>query len=141
MDKKYSNEEITIIWQPEACTHSRMCWSQLSEVFDPRKRPWIDINGAENQRIIEQVKQCPSGALSFYYNNTMQEEIIPEEVKRAIVELRPNGPIVVHGPVEIRDNEGNVIELRDTKVSSFCRCGQSQKLPFCDGSHKQLVVE
>ena len=63
--KKYSNDQITIVWQPEICTHSKLCWTHLLSVFDPRKRPWIDVDGADSERIIEQVQRCPSGALSF----------------------------------------------------------------------------
>ncbi len=67
--KKYTNGEITIVWKPEVCTHSRLCWTQLGKVFDPRIRPWINMEGADTERIIEQVSKCPSGALSFYKND------------------------------------------------------------------------
>jgi uncharacterized Fe-S cluster protein YjdI len=30
-----------------------------------RKKPWIDVNGASPAAIIEQLGQCPSGALSY----------------------------------------------------------------------------
>ena len=30
---------------------------------------WINPHGASSEKIIEQVKKCPSGALSFFYNN------------------------------------------------------------------------
>jgi uncharacterized Fe-S cluster protein YjdI len=46
----------------------RFCWTGLIEVFNPRERPWIKMDGATTERIIEQVKKCPSGALSFYKN-------------------------------------------------------------------------
>jgi len=48
-----------------------------------------------------------------------------------------NGPVRIHGPVEIKDQDGNIIEGPANKPSiSICRCGGSTKLPFCDGSHK-----
>ena len=61
----YSNGEVTVIWKPDACMHSRKCFTGLPEVFDPKRRPWIDLTKAETQKIIEQVKKCPSGALSI----------------------------------------------------------------------------
>jgi len=61
----YSNGEITVIWKPEVCIHSGICFKGLAEVFDPRRRPWIDMSQADTQRIMEQVKKCPSGALSM----------------------------------------------------------------------------
>ena len=66
--KKYSNGEITIVWKPNTCIHSTICWKGLIEVFNPKERPWIKMDGASTERIIEQVKQCPSGALSYYLN-------------------------------------------------------------------------
>ena len=67
---KYDNGEITVIWQPGICIHSAICFKGLAEVFDPRRRPWIDMSQAETARIIEQVKKCPSGALSIATNDT-----------------------------------------------------------------------
>jgi uncharacterized Fe-S cluster protein YjdI len=32
------------------------------------ERPWIKPEASSTERIIEQVKRCPSGALSFYIN-------------------------------------------------------------------------
>jgi len=61
----YSNEKITVIWKPDVCIHSGICFKGLAEVFDPRRRPWIDMSKAETMEIIEQVKKCPSGALSI----------------------------------------------------------------------------
>ncbi|HXB39710.1 MAG TPA: (4Fe-4S)-binding protein [Bacteroidia bacterium] len=65
-EKKYSNDKITIVWKPGVCTHSKNCWKNLREVFDPAKRPWINMEGAVTEKIIEQVNQCPSKALSYY---------------------------------------------------------------------------
>ena len=62
---KYPNGEITVIWKPDMCIHSGICARGLPGVFDPKRRPWIDTNQAETQQIIEQVKKCPSGALSI----------------------------------------------------------------------------
>lgn len=68
---KYTNGEITIVWKPEICIHSTLCWKGLKEVFNPLKRPWIEPNGATTDRIIEQVRKCPSGALSYYMNDAL----------------------------------------------------------------------
>lgn len=65
---KYANEDLTIVWKPAFCEHSTRCWTQLPEVFDPKIRKWINPDGAAAERIAEQVKKCPSGALGFFYN-------------------------------------------------------------------------
>jgi putative redox protein len=66
---KYGNDEITVLWKPEFCQHSTRCWTQLPEVFKPSEKKWIDPNAAGAERIGEQVRRCPSGALVFMYNN------------------------------------------------------------------------
>lgn len=135
--KKYSNGEITIVWQPEVCIHSKLCWTELLEVFDPRKRPWIDIKGADTERIIEQVQRCPSGALSFYRNNETPEPASVEA--ESLVEVSKNGPLLVYGNLVVKDAAGN--ETRKNKVTAFCRCGASGNKPFCDGTHLKINFE
>jgi uncharacterized Fe-S cluster protein YjdI len=65
---KYSNGEVTVIWKPKMCQHSKICWMNLRTVFDPFIKPWINMDGATTERIIAQVKDCPSGALSYEMN-------------------------------------------------------------------------
>jgi len=67
--KKYTNGEVTVVWKPDTCIHSAICFKGLNEVFDPRKRPWITLENSDTEKIIDQVKKCPSGALTFYLNN------------------------------------------------------------------------
>jgi uncharacterized Fe-S cluster protein YjdI len=67
----YSNGEITVVWKPGVCIHSAICFRGLSEVFNPGRGPWIDVSKADTQRIIDQVKKCPSGALSILSNEGM----------------------------------------------------------------------
>jgi uncharacterized Fe-S cluster protein YjdI len=62
--KEYTNGEITVVWQPHMCIHSKICWKGLLPVFDPRRKPWVDMDAVSSERIVAQVNQCPSGALS-----------------------------------------------------------------------------
>jgi len=66
---KYTNGEVTIVWKPDLCQHSAKCWKGLPEVFKPRDKPWITPEGTTADRIISQVKQCPSGALTFFLDS------------------------------------------------------------------------
>jgi uncharacterized Fe-S cluster protein YjdI len=70
---KYSNGEVTVVWKPKLCIHSTICWKGLIEVFNPKERPWIKIDGATTERIIVQVKQCPSGALTYFMNEEPED--------------------------------------------------------------------
>ncbi|UUC46682.1 (4Fe-4S)-binding protein [Flavobacterium cerinum] len=66
--KEYTNGEITVVWQQHLCEHSGNCVRGLPEVFRPKVKPWIEVRKASSDEIINQIKKCPSGALSFYYN-------------------------------------------------------------------------
>lgn len=136
--KKYTNGEVTIIWQPAKCIHSTICWkgeAGLLSVFNPKERPWIKPEGASTSTIVEHVKKCPSGALSFQYNESKEElpimDIPPQFIK---VEVKNNGPLLLHGTCTIIDKDGN--ETIKENMTAFCRCGQSQNKPFCDGNHR-----
>jgi uncharacterized Fe-S cluster protein YjdI len=138
MEKKnYSNGEVTIVWQPKMCIHSAKCWrgeNSLPEVFDPTKKPWIKPEGASSERIIQQVKNCPSGAISYFINNEMEKnESISSET---VAETIPNGPLLVYGNIIVKDSEGN--QTQKNKVTAFCRCGASGNKPYCDGSHVKI---
>ena len=53
------------------------------------------------------------------------------------IRMRPNGPLVIEGPFQLADSEGNAFVLnRDKPAIALCRCGHSSNKPFCDGSHK-----
>jgi uncharacterized Fe-S cluster protein YjdI len=75
MERKfeYSNGEITIIWQPHLCMHSRVCVKTLPEVYKPDERPWINPHNATTVQLIDQVNHCPSRALSFIFNKEKEE--------------------------------------------------------------------
>ncbi|MFQ5607594.1 MAG: CDGSH iron-sulfur domain-containing protein [Candidatus Zixiibacteriota bacterium] len=59
----------------------------------------------------------------------------PDHKSAVKLTLRPNGSILVEGPVEMIGPDGAGIEVREK--FALCRCGASQKKPFCDGSHKE----
>ncbi|MFN8116701.1 MAG: (4Fe-4S)-binding protein [Bacteroidia bacterium] len=138
--KKYSNKDITIVWKPSVCIHSTLCWKGekgLKSVFNPMEKPWIKPEGGTTDEIIERVNNCPSGAISFYYNN---EEHKPVETNaESIVEAMPNGPLLVYGNIVVKDKDGN--QTQKNKVTAFCRCGASSNKPYCDGTHTKIGFE
>jgi CDGSH-type Zn-finger protein len=51
------------------------------------------------------------------------------------VTVKPNGPLLVVGPITLIDPTGNPVRLAEGRPVAFCRCGQSAQKPFCDGAH------
>jgi len=133
--KHYTNDEVTIVWKSDLCTHVAYCFTELPEVFDPSERPWINAKGASTQRIIEQVNRCPTGALTYFYNDkTRNEKPAAEEEKGSVrVEIMENGPVVIKGKSVLvgRDKK----EKKYDSMLAICRCGKSKNQPQCDGSH------
>ncbi len=70
MVKEYSTREITIVWKPDLCTHSGVCVRTLPQVYNVNKRPWIEPENATTEELIEQIENCPSGALSYRRNRS-----------------------------------------------------------------------
>jgi len=52
------------------------------------------------------------------------------------ITINNNGNIRIEGDFEIYDATGNKFDLAGRTTISLCRCGHSNKKPFCDGSHK-----
>ncbi len=67
--KEYSNGEVTIVWQSGKCIHSGKCVRNNPDVFKPKEKPWITPEFSTTDKIIETVKKCPSGALTYFKNN------------------------------------------------------------------------
>jgi len=166
-NRQYTNDEITVFWVPSKCIHATTCFRELIEVFNPGKRPWVNINAAPTRRIIEVVNKCPTQAIEWKYNKDMSEqelkanfstadEVTPETLSdfeeatpakrakselgkaegRAKVTIMKDGPIVVEGEFKVIGPEGS--ELKSMVMTSFCRCGASRSMPFCDGTHRKI---
>jgi len=146
-DREYTNDEITVSWKPSKCIHATTCYRELIEVFNPRKRPWINMKGSTTQEIIRVVDLCPTSALTYKWNKERITESIPTsdnkpelthqiETKAAEVRIMKDGPLIVKGEFKIIGSDGS--ELRQMKMASFCRCGHSNNMPFCDGTHRKV---
>ena len=53
-----------------------------------------------------------------------------------MITVCPNGPLRVEGHIVLKDADGKEWDLTGKPAISLCRCGHSEKRPFCDGSHK-----
>jgi CDGSH-type Zn-finger protein len=63
----------------------------------------------------------------------------PEDTRMAVkVTIRPNGPYVVEGEVELLDVNGQKVDTSDKPRIALCRCGASVNKPFCDGTHSKI---
>ena len=131
--KMYSNKELTVVWKPNICIHAGECVKALPKVYNPKVKPWIKIENATTNELKEQISKCPSGALSSFMNN--KEKNVTEALSTKI-EVLKNGPLLIYGTLKVTDKDGNS-ETKD-KTTAFCRCGQSNNKPYCDGTHTKI---
>ncbi|MDH3268786.1 MAG: (4Fe-4S)-binding protein [Ignavibacteria bacterium] len=137
--KTYSSDDITVIWKPDVCIHSTKCWKASLSVFNPKRRPWIDINAGTTDEIIKIVDNCPSGALSYERNKKMSEQKAQpaqSQQSQTTVQVNKGGPYLVKGKFVFVSTDGKE-EIKEGSVA-LCRCGASNNKPFCDGGHSKI---
>ena len=133
--KDYQGIRITIHDNRGVCSHSEECIKAMPSVFRKGGRPWIDPDSADNQSIIDAIRKCPSGALSYSVNGVHYDQINSDP---GIIAAK-NGPYEIRGKVELIDDQDSRPRCADHYV--LCRCNASQNKPFCDGSHNDVGFE
>lgn len=63
--REYVGDGVSVLWFAERCIHSGNCARSLRQVFDPRRRPWIEPRAATADAIVATIERCPSGALQY----------------------------------------------------------------------------
>ena len=127
----YKSDSIEITYDSKLCIHAAECTKGLPEVFDIKKKPWVNPDGAENDKIAKVIHKCPSGALQYIRNDGGRDETPAADSKIITV---PNGPIYISGDIDLNFGDQKIKETR----ASLCRCGKSKNKPFCDNTHQEI---
>ena len=131
--KEYTNGELTIVWKPGICIHAGECVKRLPKVYNPKEKPWLKIDNATTEELKDQIKACPSGALSYFMNGEEDKEALSLETN---IEVLENGPLLIFGTLRVKDKTGK--EEIKNRTTAFCRCGASNNKPYCDGNHMKI---
>src|SRR5438093_3778625 len=134
--KTYAGKKIIIHDNRKICSHAAECVNNLPSVFKLGSRPWINADGSKMQDIINTVRKCPSGALSYSIDGVEYRD--PEEQRNPTVTVLKNGPYHITGGVELISENIEFAEGASKEHYTFCRCGASENKPFCDGRHKNI---
>ncbi|MGH3089098.1 MAG: CDGSH iron-sulfur domain-containing protein [Rubrobacteraceae bacterium] len=73
---------------------------------------------------------------NFRHDGSLGEDGMKEdEDANKLLTISPseNGPLLLHGEVEVLDSKGET-SYKGSKAA-LCRCGRSENKPFCDGTH------
>ena len=131
----YKGKKITMHDNRGICSHSGNCTDNLASVFRLKTEPWIDPVGAEAEVIIETIRKCPSGALSYSIEDVEHRD----QERKPTITVSKDGPYYVTGGIElINERRG---EDASTEHFTLCRCGGSKNKPFCDGTHWNIKFE
>lgn len=131
-EKDYFGEKITIHDNRTICCHAGECVSNLNSVFDINSRPWINPDNARVEEIVDVIKKCPSGALSY----TLNGEHVRNFDRDPEIKISKNGPYEIFGAIEL--NLEGELQPPSKEHYTLCRCGASKNKPYCDGSHAEI---
>ena len=114
------------------CVHARFC-KRAGGVWNLTKH---SDNPDAKDTAIEEACNCPSGKLIV--RNPGSGEIIDQNLEKSIVIVEnpakgEHGPLWVRGRIPVISAHGISYTIRNRVT--LCRCGKSNNIPFCDGSH------
>lgn len=134
--KEYWSDEISVTYDADRCIHVAECIRGLPEVFDTKKRPWIQPGNAAADQVAAVVVRCPTGALHFRRKDGVPGEAI---ALANTIRVQARGPLHLRGNLEV-GLPGEEAALQDTRVA-LCRCGHSRNKPFCDNLHRDMQFD
>ncbi|MCW5623484.1 MAG: CDGSH iron-sulfur domain-containing protein [Burkholderiales bacterium] len=89
-----------------------------------------ESSGASATAVMNVVERCPSGALQYAFSNGARSE---RPSRPGAVTVVPDGPLQLRGDV-VSTQVRMPPRSNAARDSRYCRCGASQRKPFCDGS-------
>jgi CDGSH-type Zn-finger protein len=117
------------------CAFARFCdpggkiWSLIERTDQPAARDLV----------VREANHCPAGRLVLHAKDTGEAIESPLPPSIGLVEdtaLRCSGPLWVRGGITVESQDGKGYERRNRLT--LCRCGASDNMPFCNGSHASI---
>jgi CDGSH-type Zn-finger protein len=133
--KNYVGKKITIHDNRKICSHAAECVNNLPSVFKLNARPWISPDAVEIEEIINTIKKCPSGALSYSLDGI---EYRDQNERKPMITVSKDGPYHVTGSINLIGDNIQWAEGSSKEHYVLCRCGASNNKPFCDGMHRLI---
>ena len=121
---EWKGKRITIVDNSDVCCRDRSCVNNLPQVFEEE-----NPDAATVKEIIETIRKCPSGALTYKMGGRHCQAFNREPA----ITVVKNGPLKMVGGIRVKDEMQS--QPACPEHYTLCRCGHSQNKPFCDGSH------
>ncbi len=130
---KYPGENINVEWDGRLCIHIGECSFSEGDLFVGGRDPWCKPDLTSVDDVVDVVKRCPTGAISFQSNDNAVTETADSENR---VTVSYQGPYFIRGNLDIDGAVGDMPGVRFR--AALCRCGASKNKPFCDNSHEEI---
>lgn len=124
---EWKGKNITIVDNTNVCSRHMSCINNLPQVFEEENPDAVNV-----KRIIDTIRQCPSGALTYKMGGRHCQAFKREPA----ITIARNGPFKVVGAIRLKDDMKS--EPACPEHYTLCRCGHSRNKPFCDGSHLEI---
>ena len=134
--RDYAGKRIIVHDNRKICSHATECVKNLPSVFQLGSRPWINSDGSNVNDIIDTIRKCPSGALSYSIDGVEHRD--PDEHRDPTITVLRNGPYHITGGIELIGDGIQFGEGASKEHYTLCRCGASENKPFCDGQHGKI---
>ncbi len=121
----FEGDPITFYENVAICSHAGFCPSGMPD-------KWREEGEFTEEELVEKVRKCPSGALSYARGSTEHRD----QERPCKVRLKKGGPLEIEGGIELRNTEWG--EGASHEHYALCRCGASKMKPFCDGTHDEV---
>ena len=131
-ERSYQGKDITVNDNRTICSHSAECVKNLNKVFNSDRKPWISPDNATPEEIMNVIKKCPSGALSYTINGKQVRNFDRDQE----IIISRNGPYNVKGGIQLNIDDDQ--KPPASEHFTLCRCGASKNKPYCDGSHSEI---
>lgn len=134
----FDGPTLTLSDAENLCAFARFCdpggkiWRLIQETDKPEARDLV----------IREANHCPAGRLVVHEKKTgreVEEKLPPSIGVIEDPELGCSGPIWVRGGITVESEEGKPYETRNRVT--LCRCGSSDNMPFCNGSHASIKFQ
>ena len=134
--RDYVGKRIIVHDNRKICSHAAECVKNLPSVFQLGSRPWINSDGSNVNDIIDTIRKCPSGALSYSIDGVEHRDT--DEHRDPTITVLRNGPYHITGGIELIGDGIQFGEGASKEHYTLCRCGASENKPFCDGQHSKI---
>jgi len=128
---EFKGKEVSILDNEGICSHAGFCDGSLPKVFftfENEKRVSHPDNASKDE-VINTIKKCPSGSLSY----KLEGKVYDEQDRECSIFVSRDGPLYIAGYPELKDEIGSKPDSKEHYA--LCRCGASKNKPFCDGGH------